>query len=176
MNNKKINMIKDDKQWKIDYLFEKDVNYSFEIHFNDIITNMERFFQDYVNVISLDLSNFDLSNITTLYRMFQGCKKLKEIKGINKFNSSKAINMCVMFQECHELECLDLSNFDISNVIVMSAMFNKCQKLKEIKGINKFITNKVTNMKGIFQECHEIEYIDLPNFDTSNITDNSVFF
>ena len=63
-------MIKNDNQWKIDYLFEKDGNYSFEIHFNEIITNMERFFQDCINVISLDLSNYDLSNITICIECF----------------------------------------------------------------------------------------------------------
>ena len=34
-------------------------------------------------------------------------------------------------------------------------MFNHCEKLKEIKGINKFNTNKVTNMKAMFQACYD---------------------
>ena len=63
-----------------------------------------------------------------------------------------------MFQQCNELENLDLSNFDTSNVTDMGWMFNECHKLKEIKGINKFNTNKVTNMKAMFQECNELEY------------------
>ena len=79
--------------------------------------------------------------------------------------------MRAMFQECYELEYLDLTNFNTSNVTKMNHMFNECKKLKEIKGINKFITNKVTNMKAMFQECHELEYLDLTNFDTSNVTD-----
>ena len=41
--------------------------------------------------------------------------------------------MSVMFQECHELEYLDLSSFDTSNVTDMFCLFNKCNKLKEIK-------------------------------------------
>ena len=36
-----------------------------------------------------------------------------------------------MFQECNELEYLDLFNFDTSNVTDMSYMFNKCNKLKK---------------------------------------------
>ena len=74
--------------------------------------------------------------------MFNECHKLKEIKGINKFNTNKVTAMQVMFGECYELEYLDLSNFDTSNVTNMSFMFTKCHKLKEIKGINKFKTNK----------------------------------
>ena len=55
-------------------------------------------------------------------------------------------------------------------------MFNECYKLKEIKGINKFITDKVTNMKSMFQKCNELEYLDLSNFDSSNVIDISYMF
>ena len=55
-------------------------------------------------------------------------------------------------------------------------MFNECHKLKEIKGINKFNTNKVTDMNTMFQLCKELEYLDLSNFDTSKVTDMSWMF
>ena len=58
----------------------------------------------------------------------------------------------------------------------MRWMFTKCYKLKEIKGINNFITNKVTNMIAMFNRCYELEYLDLTNFDTSNVTDMSFMF
>ena len=81
--------------------------------------------------------------------MFNGCKKLKEIKGINQFNANNVIYMDFMFNECNELEYLDLSNFNTSNVVNMKKMFCRCQKLKEIKGINKFNTKHVTNMDAV---------------------------
>ena len=37
---------------------------------------------------------------------------LKAIKGINNFNTLKVTKMTTMFQECYELEYLDLSNFN----------------------------------------------------------------
>ena len=46
-----------------------------------------------------------------------------------------------MFQGCQELENLDLSNFNTTKVTDMGFMFNKCNKSKEIKGINRFNTN-----------------------------------
>ena len=52
----------------------------------------------------------------------------------------------------------------------MQFMFNKCHKLKEIKGINKFNTDKVTNMRAMFCECNKLENLNL-NFDTSNVND-----
>ena len=37
----------------------------------------------------LDLSNFDTSSVTEAFGLFAECYKLKEIRGINKFNTSK---------------------------------------------------------------------------------------
>ena len=48
--------------------------------------------------------------------MFAHCSKLKEIKGINNFNTSNITNINSMFFVCEELEYLDLTNFDTSNV------------------------------------------------------------
>ena len=50
-------------------------------------------------------------------------------------------------------------------------MFSGCAKLKEIKGLNNFITTTIEYMDGLFSECHELEYLDLSNFDTSNVKD-----
>ena len=102
--------------------------------------------------------------------MFNQCSKLKEIQGMNKFNTSKLRDIGGMFQGCYELEYLDLSNFDTSNVTDMRGVFNKCFKLKEIKGIGQFKANKVSIMRSMFQDCYELENLDLSNFDTSNAT------
>ena len=75
-----------------------------------------------------------------------------------------------MFQDCHELKYLVLSNFNTTNVTDMSSMFYRCFKLKEIKGINKFNTINVSNFDYMFAECSEIEYLDLSNFNTYNLT------
>jgi len=69
-------------------------------------------------------------------------KKLKKIKGINNFITSCVSSMRGMFNECNELEYLNLSNFNTSNVEDMGWMFNGCNKLKEIKGIENFNTIK----------------------------------
>ena len=58
--------------------------------------------------------------------------------------------MTTMFQECKELENLDLSNFNTNKVINMGWMFYGCDKLKEIKGLNNFNTSNVTIMTSSF--------------------------
>jgi len=171
INDKKIHFSKKDShKKKIYFQFEKDGKYKFEIVFNDDITDLIGFFEGCTNIISLDLSNFDSRNITNMKCMLSGCQKLKEIKGLNHLITNKVTSMKAMFQNCHEITFLDLSNFDTSNVTNMSFMFTGCNSLKEIKGINKLITNKVIEMEGMFLYCKELEYLDLSDFDTSNAT------
>ena len=64
--------------------------------------------------------------------------------------------MIGLFQECKELEYLDLSNFNTEKVTNMQAMFNHCIKLKEIKGIENFYTINVTDMSIMSQLCTEL--------------------
>jgi surface protein len=101
--------------------------------------------------------------------MFNRCYELKEIKGIDNFNTSQVVNMSSMFECCYKLEYLDL-NFNTSNVTDMQFMFSKCFELKEIKGINKFNTCQVIDMTRMFQCCYKLQYLEL-NFE---INDNCV--
>ena len=54
--------------------------------------------------------------------------------------------MSGMFNECNELEYLDLSNFNTSKVTDMSIMFNKCHKLKYLNLLNFSINCDTENM------------------------------
>ena len=58
----------------------------------------------------------------------------------------------------------------------MGWMFNRCNKLKEINGINNFITSLVTKMNSMFNQCYELEYLDLSSFNTSNVTEIHMMF
>ena len=56
----------------------------------------------------------------------------------------------------------------------MAGMFNGCHKLKDIVGINKLNTSKINNMLGMFQECRELKFLNLSNFDTSNVSNKQM--
>ena len=87
---------------------------------------------------------------------------------INKMNS--------FFEECSSVISIDFSNYNTENVTDMCKMFSQCHKLKEIKGLDKFITNKVKNMSGMFQFCKGLEYIDLSNFNFESVTNMAYMF
>ena len=140
------------------------------------INNMKAMFNECNNLEYVELNNLDTSNVIDMGWLFNHCYKLKYIQGINRINTSKVINMIAMFQGCSELEYLDLANFNTVKVNDMGFMFNLCHKLKEIKGINRFITTNVSNMERMFQECKKISFLDLSNFDTSNVIDFEFMF
>ena len=90
--------------------------------------------------------------------MFIQCHKLKEIKGINKFNTKKVTNMKEMFQKCYELENLDLSNFNTQNVNNMGFMFAGCNKLKYLNLLNFSINCETKNMLA-FKQKNKCKFI-----------------
>ena len=119
---------------------------------------MERFFENCSKIIALDLSNFDSSKIINMLYMFNGCNKLKEIKGINQFKTNNVTDFRVMFQECYKLSYLDLSNFNTSKVTDMSFMFNECNKMKYLNLLN-FTINCDTELMLNFENKKNCQFI-----------------
>ena len=163
--------------WMIDSdYFTSNCKNKIEIFIKNKIYKLNSFFEKIENLISLDLTSLDTSNANDFNHMFSECKNLEEIKGIEKFNTCKVVNMSYMFYNCYNLKYLDLSNFDTSNVNDLNHMFSGCFNLREIKGINNFNTNKVINMGSMFDKCNKLKYLDLSNFDTSNVNNMGYMF
>ena len=102
---------------------------------------MSEMFQGCNELESLTL-NFETSKVINMSYMFNECYNIKEIKGIETFNTINVTDMSVMFKGCKELKSLQL-NFDTMNVNNMEFMFTECNKLKEIKGIENFKTTNI---------------------------------
>ena len=98
------------------------------------VTNTMLMFNGCSNLTSLDLSNFDTSNVTSMEGMFYNCSSLTELD-LSNFDTSNTINMSCMFYNCKNITSIDLSNVDTSNVKDMICMFYNCYNLTTIKGI-----------------------------------------
>ena len=79
------------------------------------------------NIRTLDLSTWDMSEVTDMTNMFADLKFLKELKLSDKFDTSKVKSMAGMFAGCRLLNNLDLSMFNTSKVKTMSKMFAYCE-------------------------------------------------
>ena len=110
---------------------------------------------------SINISNFDTSNVTNIGNMFAGCSSLCSLN-LSNFNTSFVTRMDSLFSNCSSLDSLNLSNFDISHVINMSYMFYNCSSLNSLY-ISHFDTSEVKGLDYIFAYCSKLEYINLEN-------------
>ncbi|EKZ4334402.1 BspA family leucine-rich repeat surface protein [Listeria monocytogenes] len=123
--------------------------------------------------ISLDLSNLDTSDVTSMRAMFSESRATN--LNLSNFDTRKVTDMYCMFQGSR-VPNLDLSNFDTRNVKDMGWMFNVSHTTRSID-VSSFDTSKVTNMNSMFRDTDGlISSLDLSNFDTSNVTDMRYMF
>ena len=124
------------------------------------------------NASSIDVSNFDTSNIIDMSGMFRFSEAIR-IYGLDRLNTSNVTNMYQMF-EFAEVTVLNLSEFDTRNVTNMAYMFD--DTYSAIINICGFDTSNVTDMNSMFDSLARVRSLDLNSFDTSKVTDMSWMF
>lgn len=137
------------------------------------ITSLSEFLYGQLEVTSVDLSNFDLTDIPT-NSMFEESTYITSIK-FNNTKSIKLVEAARMFYACRFLVSLDLSNFDTSKLKKATYMFYACSKLVSLD-LGSFDTSSLTSALGMFYNCNRLVSLDLSNFDTSSLTDASYMF
>ena len=75
--------------------------------------------------VSFNNSGMSLNN------MFRGCSSLTTLD-LSNFDTTNVEYMELMFYDCASLTSLDLSSFDTTNVTTMSSMFLNCYKLSNL--------------------------------------------
>ena len=131
-------------------------------------------FYDFKNIIYVDLSKFDSSQVTLTSFMFDGCSSLSSINFEN-FNTSSVISMSLMFNLCNSLISLDLSHFNTSSVTSMEKMFQGCESLKSLD-LSNFDTSKIRDMTSLFQDCSSLISLNLNSFNTSTVINMQSLF
>ena len=126
------------------------------------------------NILEIDISNFDTSNVTNMEAMFTGMSNLTTLN-LSNFDTSKVTSMDAMFGDMSSLIRLDLSNFNTSNVTNMDTMFGGMTNLTSLS-ISNFDTSKVTNMYCMFNGISNLTTLDLSSFDTSKVTTMTAMF
>lgn len=141
------------------YIISAEINVTGAIRASDM-------FSGCTNLVNVDLSNFDTSQVTNMNAMFAGCYSLTDID-LSNFNTGKVTSMRNMFAYCNSLIDLDLSSFDTSNVIYMNGMFEGCSNLVNLD-LRSFNTSSVTYMYHMFTMCKSLTSLDLSNFSISD--------
>ena len=138
------------------------------------VTNMGGMFYGMSNLTTLDLSNFDTSKVTDMSLMFHDMRDLSALN-LSSFNTSQVTDMHNMFYGMSNLTTLNVSNFDTSKVTNMGLMFYGMSNLTTLN-LSNFDTSKVTNMGNMFSSMTNLTSLNLSSFNTSQVTDMSGMF
>ncbi|MDE5856601.1 MAG: DUF285 domain-containing protein, partial [Anaeroplasmataceae bacterium] len=128
------------------------------------------------SLTSIDLSDFDTSNVINMQSMFSMCKSLTKLD-LTSFKTPELLSTRLMFDSCSSLSYIDISTFDTGKVSNMQQMFSECINLKgtfgeegtAVKIGKNFKTSKVFTIQSMFSRCRQIISFDLSGFDLSGI-------
>ena len=146
-------------------------NTPLEIHFNDDIISMEKFFSSEVdnnmaNVISIDFSNFGANSIENMANMFYGCISLEDLY-LTSLVTYSVENMDFMFYNCTSLKFLDISNFILSSTTTTNQMFFGLESLNFInlyylEDEGQISSSELNTMQKNFYICQTKDIITNP--------------
>ena len=158
------------------YMFE-DLEYIKEIDLSDFdmseVTSMKSMFNNCINLEYINLTNINISSVEDMSFLFSSCESLESID-LSQLDISKVTNISYMFSYCEGIEYINLNNLNISSVEDMSYLFYECNSLTSID-ISKNLSS-VINMSYLFYGCESLESIDLSYFDISKVINIKFMF
>ena len=125
-------LIIDGKKFQPNEIFQFNTTGIKEVimYFNETLNRTSAFFAECEDLISVDLTNFDTSELKYMDLMFANSINLVSIIFGDNFSTKKVTEMDFLFCLCESLISLNLSMFDTSNVINFNSMFDECTSLK----------------------------------------------
>ena len=129
----------------------------YPVDFNDIdVSNLDSFcnkntglFED-TNFKYINISDWDVSNVKSMYNMFAYCEELRSVGDISSWDVSSVKDMWFMFYGCKYFN-QDISKWDVSNVTDMAYMFQGCNNFNQ--DISDWDVSNVRNMSFMFAWC-----------------------
>lgn len=90
--------------------------------------------------------------------LFQGCRSLKSLKGLEHWNVSKVKTMASTFSCTGIISTMELSNWNVSSVQFMSNMFRE-SGIEVLKGLEHWDVSSVKDMSEMFIYCSGINNV-----------------
>ena len=152
------------------------LNFRFAVDRNKIFTieqwgtiawdTMEEAFRGCSNleVVATDVP--DLTNVSTLKSMFNGCSTMVGNASFDTWDTSTVTNMEAVFLNASSFNS-PIGSWDLSNVTIISSLFLNASSFNQ--PIGDWNTGSVTQMFGVFNNAVAFNQ-PLANWDTSNVT------
>ena len=146
------------------------------------ISNVKTIYGMFVGCIYImylpDISNWNTDNLEIREELFHSCQNLRKIPDISKWNTEKIKSLSFVFTDCKTIKSLpDISNWNTNNVTEFIGIFEECESLKTLPDISKWNTNNVTTLDGVFNCCKSlISLPDISKWNTNNVTSMRFLF
>ena len=99
---------------------------------------------------------FSNARPNSLHAWFKGCDHLTDIQGMDNLNTENVTDMSEMFEDCNEIETLNLSSFNTSKVVNTNRMFYNCNKLQTILVGDSWNMDNVEQSDNMFAQCSSL--------------------
>lgn len=150
------------------------------------VTNMSGMFmfdtEKYTSSLTeLDVSSWDVSNVTDMSNMFSGAYSLANLD-VSNWDVSSVTDMSSMFTFAESLTELDVSKWDVSNVTDMRYMFGGSSSIRPGSSslkkldVSKWNVSSVTDMEGMFYRINLLAELDVSSWNVSSVTNMSYMF
>ncbi|MCQ2209104.1 MAG: leucine-rich repeat domain-containing protein [Paludibacteraceae bacterium] len=131
-------------------------------------TNTSGLFNQCKNLLSIDCSDWDMSNVTVVASMFNNCVNLQEIKFLQL--GSKITSASSFCAGCSNLREMDLSSTVLTKATSIAYLFSNCTNLEHVKVPSS--TYASTNIGYIAENCYKLRELDLSGIDGTALKDN----
>jgi len=148
--------------------------FTIKVGWNNSPSSCGNMFNGIQEITSIDLSEFDTSNVSDMSFMFSECINLEALD-IRNLNLSSVTSFNSMFKSCISLKAIDLSNLDASLATTISGMFSHCSSLTYIN-LSNIKLGSLKDMSYLFYQCESVTRIDLVNLNTKTVETMSFMF
>lgn len=139
------------------------------------VTSMEKAFANNYLIKSLNLSNWDTSNCENSQMMFYSDTALTSIGNTSNWNVSQITTTHSMFEGCSKLQSLETSTWVFSSLTNADSMFNNCQSLSKLD-VSNWGMGKVIYFGFIFNNCYALTSLNVSKWDTSSANNFNAMF
>lgn len=167
------------------------------------VDQMYGMFQNCYALTYIDVSGFDTGNVNNMEYMFTYCRSLTYLD-VSNFNTSKLNRMDHIFAGTGKINLIDISKWDLSHVdkYYFNNLFTNsdCENIKlpnmnldnltnsnygdsfvfltYLKSLQapELVNSKITNVSALFNGDKELEYIDMHDWDFSNVNNFTMMF
>ena len=110
------------------------------------------------NNITVDVSNWDVTEYDRIDCLFFDCKCIETVIGLETWDVSNIKDFSRFFSQCSNLKNVNVSGWKLHNATMTCEMFYYCKNLKKIDGIDtwEFDDNNRIDMTNMFCNCNNL--------------------